>query len=142
MTPTDRAKNELIHTELFGKCAHVFRVIRTGPGQVSTQCEKCEVSHLDVQDRDVPDYCNDLVAMHSIIDKMAEIGMYNEERGFWLDIHSPWEPGDKWFGGFTPHGMTGWNGRADYRAEQGSDTMPQAVANAAIAYLDRVKETP
>lgn len=141
------AKNRRIHEELFGLCCHDWTV--TGgdnEGYVLSAhytCSKCNEkkstssrSYLPT----VPNYCSDLVAMQSIIDKMAEPGMHDKERGHWLDIHSPFRPGDRWFGGFTPHGETGWNGRADYRTEQGSDTMPLAVVDAAIAYLDRAKD--
>ena len=42
----------------------------------------------------------------SVIERMAK-------HGLWFSCHSPWRPGDKWWGGFTPHGVTGWNGRPD-----------------------------
>lgn len=147
------AKNRRIHEELFGLCCHEWQA--TGETEVDTTLSQFLVVHREtyacvkcgerVEGCIQPPggaesyYCTDLAAMQSIIDKMAEIGMYNEELGFWLTMHSPFCPGDKWFGGFTPHGMTGWNGRADYRAESGSDTMQLAVANAALAYLDAKK---
>lgn len=77
-----------------------------------------------------------------------------EKRGYWLQVHSPWMPkysnapekdhpvfGDsavKWIGGFTPHGVTGWNGRPDNPAW--GDTFAHCVCLAAIKHMEAMKD--
>lgn len=51
-------------------------------------------------------------------------------RGFHARITSPFEPGELHFVGFTPHGISGWNGRPDF--EEGAETAPHAGSLAAL----------
>jgi hypothetical protein len=64
------------------------------------------------------------------------IGLVEEamaQRGYYLTLKSPFEPGQPYFAGFTPHGTTGWNGRPDHEAP--GATAPLAVARAALLTL-------
>ena len=82
----------------------------------------------------IPDYCGSWQAMGELVEVMRK-------RGWWCRITSPFyapedvkQPNEGWwFGGFTPLGMTGWNGRPDHQA--GADTAPRAVALAAARAL-------
>lgn len=53
-----------------------------------------------------------------------------ERDGFWLKIHSPFVAGDAWHAGFTPLGITGWNGQPDYAGA--APTAPRAIC---LAFL-------
>jgi hypothetical protein len=55
------------------------------------------------------------------------------QRGHYLTLRSPFEPGQPYFAGFTPHGTTGWDGRPDHEAP--GATAPLAVARAALLAL-------
>lgn len=39
------------------------------------------------------------------------------EHGWWCRTLSPFSPGQPHFAGFTPHQVTGWNGRPDFECE-------------------------
>lgn len=52
------------------------------------------------------------------------------ELGYHLRLCSPFQPGQPWFAGFTPHGATGWNGRPDI--EVGAKWARIAVSLAAL----------
>lgn len=47
---------------------------------------------------------------------------------FSIRLTSPFSPGDKWHGGVTPAGVTGWNGRPDWQASAASG--PRAITEA------------
>lgn len=36
-----------------------------------------------------------------------------EKLGYWMELKSPFAPGDRWFAGFTAQNCSGWNGRPD-----------------------------
>lgn len=55
------------------------------------------------------------------------------KRGYWCRISSPFEPGRKWYAGFTPHSCTGWNGRPDNLMR--GDTGLNSVARASLLTL-------
>lgn len=68
-----------------------------------------------------------------------------KELGYWFQIHSPFEAPNStyqynnWFGGFTPHGQTGFNGRPDHQGE--GKTMQSCIARAFLKLaLARAKE--
>lgn len=52
------------------------------------------------------------------------------ERRFHGLIKTPFVPGEMYWCGWTPHGMTGWNDRPDYYAS--GPTLPLAVCYAAL----------
>ena len=70
-----------------------------------------------------PRYSTDLRAAFELV---AEI----EARGYWLRLVSPFQPGQPWWAGFTPLGVTGWNGRPDYEAS--GPTPMVAICRAAL----------
>lgn len=55
------------------------------------------------------------------------------ERGFWMEYRSPFTVRDHHVIGFTTHGSTGWNGRADI--VRAGPTLAQALAEAKSALL-------
>ena len=57
-----------------------------------------------------------------------------QERGFWLELKSPFFPGQPYFAGFTPHKTTGWNGVPDN--QELAFTGPAAIFEAAYATLE------
>ena len=58
------------------------------------------------------------------------------ECGFWLELKSPFFPGQPYFAGFTPHNTTGWNGVPDNK--RAGDTGPAAIFEAAYATLEEI----
>ena len=76
--------------------------------------------------------CDNWKVAGLVIDKM-------QSRGLYLELRSPFAPERgllRWHAGFTPHGVTGWNGRQDYHAS--APTGPLAVARAAVLwYLEK-----
>ena len=65
--------------------------------------------------------------------KMAELG-------YWMRLQSPFARGELWFAGFTPHGMTGWNGRPDH--QRGAPTGPLAICLSARAAIESERPEP
>jgi len=57
--------------------------------------------------------------------------------GWWCEIKTPFEPGEPYWVGFTPHGVTGWNGQPDHK-DYGY-TMPLATCRAALATVGAVE---
>ena len=47
--------------------------------------------------------------------------------GHWYRLSSPFQPDDGYHAGLTPHGVTGWNGRPDYRGD--GQTLEEAIRN-------------
>lgn len=64
---------------------------------------------------------------------------YMADRGYHARVQTPFEPGQPYFCGFTPHGVTGWNGRPDYEA--GADSLGLAICWAALATV-RAQPSP
>lgn len=54
------------------------------------------------------------------------------EKGFWMELSSPFDKNEKWWAGFTPHSTSGWNGRPDYAAF--GETAPEAICKAALMW--------
>lgn len=52
------------------------------------------------------------------------------EAGWHLRLCSPFTEGEPWWAGFTPKGITGWNGRPDI--EMPGETGPEAISRAAL----------
>ncbi len=60
-----------------------------------------------------------------------------ERLGFHWRIQTPFQPGEPYFAGFTPHGVTGWNGRPDF---QGSGPTPEiAICDAFLNWSEAPK---
>jgi hypothetical protein len=76
----------------------------------------------------LPAFSTDMAAAWRVVEKLAT-------DGFYCRIDSPFEPGALYRAGFTPHGVTGWNGRPDFRAA--ADTAPLAICRAALACVGR-----
>jgi hypothetical protein len=62
------------------------------------------------------------------IQDAMELQKFMDEKGFWLRLDSPFSPESEWFAGFTPHDMTGWNGRPDY--QKSGKTASEAITKA------------
>ena len=74
-----------------------------------------------------PRYSTNLRAAFEVVAEM-------QRRGYWLRILSPRIPGqDPWWAGFTPHGVTGWNGRPDH--EESGATPMVAICLAALGVV-------
>lgn len=71
-------------------------------------------------------YSTDHNHAFAVVEKMRE-------DGWWADMHSPFDDesakGD-WMCGFTPMGMSGWNGRPDH--ESHAACMPRAIVLSAL----------
>lgn len=77
----------------------------------------------------VPRYSTDPAASKQLRDKMWA-------DGWWCQIRNGWTLDDpKCWAGFTPHGVTGWNGRPDNWTE--ADTEEMAVALAALSAVGK-----
>lgn len=76
----------------------------------------------------VPNWPESVADAFSLVDEMAH-------RGYWLKLHSPFAPDDKWFGGFIPHGVTGWNGHPDFGTEAGESSAERVICVGYLAYL-------
>ena len=70
----------------------------------------------------LPDFYHDIAAAWLLIEKLSE-------RFHWR-IDSPFDVGDPWLAGVTPLGISGWNGRPDFRAS--GPTFPAAITLAAL----------
>lgn len=70
-----------------------------------------------------PAYSTDIATAWTVAEKMGE-------RGFHARICTPFEPDMPHFVGFTPHGVTGWNGRPDFSAS--GESAPLAICRAAL----------
>jgi hypothetical protein len=64
----------------------------------------------------------DIAAAWEVVEKI-------NEKYHWK-LHSPFITGSEWFIGFTPHGVTGWNGTPDFNAS--GNTAPLAICRAAL----------
>lgn len=71
-------------------------------------------------------YSSDIGDAWRVVERMQELG-------WWARLTTPFEPGQPWFCGFTPLGMSGWNGRPDHKA--GAETMPLAICRVALKAL-------
>lgn len=81
----------------------------------------------------VPCYSSEVSAAFSVVERMRELG-------WWCQMRTPWggdDEGDGYWAGFTPQGVTGWNGRPDHWTK--ADTMPEAICRAA---LEAIKAKP
>jgi len=53
-------------------------------------------------------------------------------RGYWCQMRTPFDDDDpRCWAGFTPHGMSGWNGRPDHWTH--AKTLPLAICLAALS---------
>lgn len=80
-----------------------------------------------VPTRRVPPYSTDIAAAWLVVEKLSD--------RFHCRIKTPFMAGEKYFAGFTPLGVTGWNGRPDH--EGSGDTAPLAICLAALATSPR-----
>lgn len=72
------------------------------------------------------DYSHTIADAWLVVERMGD-------RGFHASVQSPFEPGEDYFAGFTPHGTSGWNGSPDFRA--GARTAALAICRAALRAL-------
>jgi len=77
-------------------------------------------------DMGVPNYLNDIAAAWELVEHMAE--------NCWMELKSPFEPGQPYFAGFTPHSCTGWNGVPDNQCY--GETAPRAITTAFILAME------
>ena len=61
------------------------------------------------------------------------------QRGFHARLKTPFESGQPFFAGFTPLGVSGWNGRPDH--EGSGDSMPLAICRAALQAVSPANST-
>ena len=73
--------------------------------------------------RAVANYSTDIAAAWAVVEKIAE-------GGFWLKLTTPFTPEQPYWAGFTPHNITGWNGRPDHQA--GDLSPSRAICLAAL----------
>jgi len=63
-----------------------------------------------------------------------------KEYGWWCKIHTPFTKESKeYIAGFTPLGVTGWNGRSDFEVSHIS--LPYAISKAAMLALKYEEES-
>jgi hypothetical protein len=77
--------------------------------------------------RIMPELLTHGVVFGDVLDAMSR-------RGWWANLTTPFSPADGtcWVG-FTPHGVTGWNGSPDHKV--GDATLALAVCKAALLAL-------
>ncbi len=87
-------------------------------------CEKCQKRPSQFQSGQyvLRPYSTSIGAAWEVVEKL--------NKKFHLRLISPFEPGEPYFAGFSPHGMTGWDGRPHFEA--GADTAPLAICRAAL----------
>lgn len=56
-----------------------------------------------------------------------------DRRGWWCEIKSPFEPGDLYWAGLTPHSTSGWMGKPDHQV--GDVTLRGALWRAILLML-------
>jgi hypothetical protein len=61
-----------------------------------------------------------------------ELKLKMAEKYHWI-IKSPFIPGEYWYAGLTPLGVTGWNGTPDY--EESGKTEMEAVCKCALVAI-------
>lgn len=90
-------------------------------------CTKCRAFSGDF---DLPDphervylpYSTNIGAAWQVVEELSD--------RFHLQLTSPFQFNEPWWAGFTPLGVTGWNGRPDFKAS--GDTAPLAICLAAL----------
>ena len=70
----------------------------------------------------VPLFSTDIAAAWEVVEEM--------NKTYHWRISSPFIPGEPYFAGLTPHGVTGWNGCPDY--EMPGDIVSLAICRAAL----------
>mgnify|MGYP001598678490 FL=1 len=73
-----------------------------------------------------PSYSINYAGMGQVLEAMSG-------RGWHARLTTPFDAGENCHAGFTPKGMTGWNGQPDHEAH--APTLPEAVAWAALKAL-------
>lgn len=63
-----------------------------------------------------------------------EVNQKITHMGLWLRLQSPFEPESHWFAGYTPIGVTGWNGAPD--VQRWGTTAAEAICRAALAVME------
>jgi ABA sandwich protein len=81
----------------------------------------------------VPPYSTNITAAWEVVEKL-------NRDGFHCRITTPFHPGQPFFAGFTPHGMTGWNGRPDHEGSGG--TAPLTICLAALGATSQASALP
>lgn len=112
-----------IATEAMGKCWHQKDKI----GATGFLCTKCGASFVIAPQR--PSYTTSIADAWKLV-------LFAESKGFYAVMKTPFEVGEPYSCGFTPKGVTGWNGRPDYFAQ--SNTMPKAITLAFCLAMEDV----
>lgn len=81
---------------------------------------------------------NDWQPDENIEDAWLLVEKLNEQ--FHMRLTTPFMPDCPYFAGFTPHGVTGWNGRPDIQAH--APTAAMAITLAAYRAAHALKESP
>lgn len=71
-------------------------------------------------------YSTDISAAWLVVEEL-------NKRGYWCQMRTPFQAGDDgdgYWAGFTPHGVSGWNGRPDHWTS--AETLPLAICLAAL----------
>lgn len=78
-------------------------------------------------------FSTDIATAWTVVERMSNLGWHAR-------VESPFEAGQPYFAGFTPHGMSGWNGVPDHQA--GAYCAAEAICRAALAALQAVSSSP
>ena len=81
--------------------------------------------------------CLPEVLVFRIQGEMACAKIGEDEHTHWMALRSPFEPGGKWWCGFTRYGFTGWNGRDDHGMT--GATPWEACVKAALCVFEKPK---
>ncbi len=83
----------------------------------------------------VPHYSTDIAAAWLVVEAMQT---FNED-GYHAVLKTPFTLGNAYIAGFTPHGVTGWNGAPDFVGF--ATTAPHAICLAALKVATAPRET-
>jgi len=136
----ERERDALVAEKVFDDPTPTARIKIVGHLSAQTLFESCDPEPQSwFRDFDVSNDCWYWRPKHftTTYEGMGLVIERMQQAGYWLSLKSPFRPGLDWHAGFTPHDMTGWNGRPDH--EGSSDTAPLAVALAALKALGAVE---
>ena len=78
----------------------------------------------------IPPYSTNIAAAWEVVERLRN--------RFHARITTPFTAGEQFFCGFTPLGITGWNGRPDFSA--GAETAPLAICLAALKAMEALPD--
>jgi hypothetical protein len=131
---TDRELDALIAEKVFGQCLHSWEETYRRNLRIGWCCAKCGKKSISGMLAGAPFV--EASNYSTTGDGMLAVLAAMERRGWHAKIKTPFAPGEPAFAGFTPHNVTGWNGRPDFFVSAGSvGVLPRAVALAALRAL-------